>query len=126
MRKFLIFLFAVNTLVSCDRFTANNSFNLIESKSVSINNIQLSEKQKIEINNLLNELRSKSQETISKPEYIIKFKKGSEEKYISIFVKESFVYKGFYLESWTERMVGKESKGYNLNSSLLRKLKKYR
>ncbi len=88
MKKIILILFTIVSLVSCDRFIANNSFNLSESKSVSVNGKVLTEKQKIEVNTLLNNLRSKSHEIYSKADFTIEFKKGSESKYISVFVKE--------------------------------------
>ncbi len=125
MKKSLAFLFLFITFFSCDRFTANDSFDLNESDRVTINKTVLSKDQISDLNFLLNDLRATSEDTYSKPNYTIRSKVGSETKIISVFVKESFVYKGDYLNSWTERMTGEGSKGYKLNSKLLSKLKEW-
>ena len=112
---FLLFVFLV---VSCSAQVDDlPNFDFNNSEFVKLNDTQLYENQIQELKIALNKLKERKKEIYSKPSQQIIFKIDSKIQFISIFEEEAFVYKGHFLEAWTDRMEGHKSNGFKLSAS---------
>lgn len=104
--------------VACSFKTQVHNFDFDNSEFVKLNAVQLNGKQIQRLESALNGLKRLKNEIYSKPSDVITFTIDGEIRFISIFAKEKLVFNGYYLDAWTERMEGRESKGLELNSGL--------
>ena len=114
-RKLLLIAVAA-ICVSCNSSTGK--FDFSKSELVKLNDIELNASQIQQVQAELNSLGKRKKTIFSKPTHLITFQKGGEERYISIFEKEDFVFKGYYLDAWTDRMKDSRSNGYKLSKDL--------
>ena len=114
-----ISLLLILLIVSCSaQVDDSNNFDFSNSEFVKLNDTNLNENQIQELKTTLNKLKEREKEIYSKPSQQIIFKTDSEIQYISIFEEEAFVYKGYFLDAWTDRMEGHKSNGYELDNEL--------
>lgn len=85
---------------------------------VSVNGKKIQSSENPKLAKLLTSLEARSLEVYSKPDFEINIKAKGEIILISVFEEEKFVYKGFYLDAWEDRMKGKVSEGYKLSKEL--------
>ena len=96
-----------------------DDFDFSNSEYVKLDESRLNRKQIQNIVRALNKLRKREIEIYSKPSYQITYEVNGSIYYISIFEKEKFVFNGYYLDAWTERMEGNKSTGYKLDKALI-------
>jgi hypothetical protein len=122
-----ILLLSVLLIVSCSaQFDNLNNFDFSNSEFVKLNDTNLNENQIKKLKITLNKLKEGKKEIYSKPSQQIIFKINSQILYISIFEEEAFVYKGHFLDAWTDRMEGHQSNGYELNNELRNLLNEFK
>ncbi len=117
---YIVIFFISIAWLSCSKPLPNNSFQFDKADNVKLNGIDLTHSQIDNIEKLLNNLPNAKKDTYSRaPLFITSFENDKLKQVISIFKKEMFVYKGVDLDSWEDRMKGKESKGYKANKALI-------
>jgi hypothetical protein len=80
----------------------------------------LTDKEVNQFKHIAKNLWSSSREIYSKPDFAFweEGRPGQPRKFISVWLKEGFIYEGYFLDAWTERMNGKSSKVYLINEEL--------
>ena len=107
-------------LLCCCDFPPDN-FYFPKYDKVLIENIALSRSQMSDLESLLHELSAFQCEVYEQPDHIISgaFTGSANFDYYSIFAGKKFIYKGFYLEAWTERMSGRTSTCYKIDKKTI-------
>lgn len=67
----------------------------------------------------LSQLKADKTQIYDKPDFEINIQNGKNSTIISVFKNARFVYKGYYLETWTDRMQDMASKGYGTSTKLI-------
>ena len=112
-------LFCVITLIAaCNIPAFGDAFDFGSSEFVMFNEIELDADQIKQLETVLNSLEKKKIFIFKKPAHQIKFSTGGESRFISIFEEEKFVFQGYYLDAWEDRMKDVKSKGYRLSGDL--------
>lgn len=120
LRKFslliiVIFFFLID---ACGQNTKPIIDSISKYDLVSVNGKKIQSSENPKLAKLLTSLEARSLEVYSKPDFEINIKAKGEIILISVFEEEKFVYKGFYLDAWEDRMKGKVSEGYKLSKEL--------
>ena len=115
----VVFIIAIFNVINC--VVAGKSESQITLKGYS--RIVLADGSNLEHSSELNELISiipKAKRFVwSRPDQvlILHSNDSKEIKYLSFFLRDGFVYEGYYLEAWTDRMQGNKSPVYLLNKN---------
>lgn len=120
LRKFslliiVIFFFLID---ACGQNTKPIIDSISKYDLVSVNGKKIQSSENPKLAKLLTSLEARSLEVYSKPDFEINIKCNGGKVLISVFEEEKFVYKGFYLDAWEDRMKGRLSEGYKLSKEL--------
>jgi hypothetical protein len=110
------------TFLGLERHRSTQDLNLDSFKSIKFREKYLTKQQLSHFKSLARKQWSSSKLIYSKPDYIFfeESPSGHHTKFVSIWLKGGFLYKGYFLDAWTERMKGKKSKVYLLSQNMKR------
>ena len=121
MMKILKLLLIILILVSCSSNSdeIKDSLNILQYKSVKLNNYEISNKETAALNKYLQNLSTASYSIYDKSDITLYCYDDKNELRgtFSVFFKQKIIYKGFYLDAWTERMENKKSVCIKINDS---------
>ena len=103
---------------ACNMPMLGSPFDFSSSEFVKFNEVELNADQIRQLETVLNSLERKRVCVLTKPAHQITFNAGGELRFISIFEEENFVFQGYYLDAWEDRMKDVKSRGYMLSRDL--------
>lgn len=120
LRKFSLLIIVIFSFLidACGQNTKPIIDSISKYDLVSVNGKKIQSSENPKLAKLLTSLEARSLEVYSKPDFEINIKAKGEIILISVFEEEKFVYKGFYLDAWEDRMKGRLSEGYKLSKEL--------
>lgn len=110
------FLICLLFIVSC----VHKEINLMQYDYVRYNNQDIDYNTIKKLNNMLNKQKKTAHTFYEYPDMLLECYKGNEKTYISIYIKEGYLFKGYFLKAFTERMEDKKTKCYKLDNATIK------